>query len=172
MTRRCVDHSGRCWAADWGAGGWRLAAGGRTGEGLGDFEEGHAEFEEGAVEEVGLVRGEIALGFFAEDAEHVDALAGAEDVDLGLLAFGGGSAELHDGGHVDGLDELLEAHGGRVLHAGVGGADGGVEAVGGHLVGEAGLLGSARRWGRGGCRRGGLPLRCRVLSWPARWIRL
>ncbi len=52
----------------------------------------------------------------------------------------GGAAELHDGGHVDGLDELVEAHGGRVIHAGVGGANGGVEAVGGHLVGAAGLI--------------------------------
>ena len=88
----------------------------------------------------GLFGGEIALGFVFEDGEHVDALAGAEDVDLGLLAFRGGAAELHDGGHVDGLDELLEAHGGRVVHAGVGGADGGVETIGGHLVGALGLF--------------------------------
>ena len=84
---------------------------------------------------------EIAFGLFGEDGEHVDALAGAHDVDLGLLALVGCTAELHDRGHVDGLDELVEAHGGRVVHAGIGGADGGVEAVGGHLVGAAGLIG-------------------------------
>ena len=138
--------SGRCWGrlgVGAGSAGGRPGCfgGGGAGEGLGDLEEGHAEFEEGAFEEAGLVGGEIALGFFGEDGEHVDALAGAHEVDLGLLAFGGGAAELHDGGDVDGLDELVEAHGGRMVHAGVGGADGGVEAVGGHLVGAAGLLG-------------------------------
>jgi hypothetical protein len=39
------------------------------------------------------------------------------------------------------LDDLVEGHGGGVVHAGVGGADGGVEAVGGGLVGVAGLVG-------------------------------
>ena len=84
--------------------------------------------------------GEVALGLFGKDAEHVDALACAEDVDLRLLALVGGSAELHDGRHVDGLDELLEAHGGGMVDAGIGGANGGVEAVGCHLVGAAGLV--------------------------------
>ena len=97
-----------------------------------------------------LVGGEVALGLFGEDGEHVDALAGAEEVDLGLLALVGGAAELHDRRHVDGLDELVEAHRGRMVHAGVGGADRGVEAVGGHLVGAAGLLGLLRRWAAGG----------------------
>ncbi len=143
-------------ADDARAGGVGTAAGGRSGfggggagEGLGDLEEGHAEFEEGAFEEAGLVGGEVALGLFGEDGEHVDALAGAHEVDLGLLAFLGGAAELHHGGHVDGLDELVEAHGWGVVDAGVGGADGGVEAVGGHLVGAAGLLGLL------GCGSGG-----------------
>ncbi len=64
-----------------------------------------------------------------------------DDVYLWLLAFAGGAAELHDGGEVDGLDELVEAHGGRMVGAGVGGADGGVEAVGRHVVGALGLVG-------------------------------
>jgi hypothetical protein len=123
--------------------------GGRAGEGLGDLEEGHAEFEEGAFEEAGLVGGEVAFGFFGEDGEHVDALTGAHEVDLGLLAFLGGSAELHHGGEVDGLDELVEAHGWGVVGARVCGTDGGVEAVGSHLVGATGLLGLL------GCGRGG-----------------
>ncbi len=68
---------------------------------------------------------------------------------LGLLAFLGGSAELHDGRDVDGLDEAVEVHGGRVVGAGVGGADGGVEAVGGLLVGEAETARSASAVGAG-----------------------
>ena len=74
-----------------GGRGWPGAAlaGGGAGEGLGDFEEGHAELEEGAVEQAGFVRGEVALGLFGEDGEHVDALAGAHEVDLGLLALAG-----------------------------------------------------------------------------------
>ncbi len=86
-------------ADDAGADGAGAAAGGRSGfgcggagEGLGDLEEGHAEFEEGAFEEAGFFGGEVALGFFGEDGEHVDALAGAHDVDLGLLALVGGAA--------------------------------------------------------------------------------
>ena len=99
---------------------------------------------------------EIALGLFGEDAEHVDALTSAEDVDLGLLAFVGCGAELHHRGHVDGLDELLEAHCGRMVHAGVGGANRGVEPVCGHLVGAAGLIVLFGGWRRRqiGLRRG------------------
>ena len=84
--------------------------------------------------------GEVAVGFLGEDGEHVDALARAHEVDAGLLAGLGGAAELHDGGHVDGLDDLLEGHRGGMIHAGVGGADGGVEALGGLLIGGVGLL--------------------------------
>ena len=146
-----------------GAPGWRLAAGGGAGEGLGDFEEAHANLEEGVVHELGLGGREVALGLFGEDGEHVDALARAHEVDLGLLARLGGAAELQDGGHVDGVDDLLEAHGGRMVHAGVGGADGGVEVVGGLLVGGVGLLHLAGGWrgrkfgfgGRFGGGRGG-----------------
>lgn len=123
--------------------------GGGTSERLGDFEEGHADLKECAVEKARLVRGQVALGFVGEYAEHVDALPGPEEIDLGLLTLLSGTAELHDGRHVDGLDELFEAHDGRVLHAGVGCADGGIETVGGLLVGEAGLLGLLRSgWGR------------------------
>ena len=93
--------------------------------------------------------GEVAGCFFREDGEHVNGLAGAEDVDLGLLALLGAAAELQDGLHVDGLDELVEAHGGGVIHAWVGGTDGDVEAVSGGGVGEAGLLHLLRRGGRG-----------------------
>ena len=59
---------------------------------------------------------------------------------LGLLAFGGGFAELHDGGHVDGLDETLEGHGRSVFHARIGGAYGRVETLGGGFKRYAGLL--------------------------------
>ena len=105
----CMSLSGRCWARPRLAGartsagppGWRLSVGGGASEGLGDFEEAHADFEERAVDELGLLRSEVALGFFGEDGEHVDALARAHQVDLGLLALLRGSAELHDGGHVD-----------------------------------------------------------------------
>ncbi len=94
----------------WRAGGGALLGG--AGEGLGDLEEGEAEFEEGGGEQ-GLLGGrEVGLGFVVEDGEHVDGLTGAEDVDLGLLAFLGAAAELEDGLHVDGLDESLEGHGG------------------------------------------------------------
>ena len=132
------------------AGAWRrrLAVGGGAGQGLGDLEEAHADFEEGVVDELRLGRGEVALGLFGEDGEHVDALARAHQVDLGLLALLGGSAELHDGGHVDGLDDLVEAHRGRVIHAGIGGADGGVEALRGLLIGGVGLFHLAGGWRR------------------------
>ena len=83
----------------------------------------------------------VAFGFFGEDGEHVDALTGAHEIDLGLLAFRRVAAQLHDGGEVDGLDELIEAHLRHALHAGIGGADSGVEAVGGGLVGVASLIG-------------------------------
>ena len=133
-------------ANDAGADGAGTAAGrglgcGGSGECLGDLEEGHPKLEESAFEKAGLFGGEVALGLFGENGQHVDALAGSDDVDLGLLALGGCAAELHDRGHVDGLDELVEAHGGRMIGAGICCADGGVEAVGGHLVGDAGLLG-------------------------------
>ena len=111
-----------------------------AGEGLGDLEEAHTELEEGAVEEAGLVGGEVVLGLLLQHGEHVDALAGSHEVDLGLLALGRVGPELHDGGHVDGLHELHEAHSRGMVHAGVGGTDGGVEAVGGGIVGGAGLV--------------------------------
>ena len=108
--------SGRCWGRGWaGRAGLAGFGCGGAGEGLGDFEEGHAELEEGGVEQAGFVGGEVALGLFCEDGEHVDALAGAHEVELGLLAGLGSGAELHDCGHVDGLDELVEAHGGWVV---------------------------------------------------------
>ena len=126
--------------------GWGLAVGGGAGKGLGDFEEAHADLEECVVHELGLGGGEVSLGFLGEDGEHVDALARSHEVDLGLLARLGCAAELQDGGHVDGVDDLLEAHGGGMVHAGVGGADGGVEVVGGLLVGGVGLLHLAGGW--------------------------
>ena len=107
------------------------------------------QLEEGAVEEAFLFGGEIAPGFVGEDGEHIDALAGAEDVDLGGLALLGGSAELHDGGHVDGLHQSLEAHWRRVFHARVGGADGGVDAVCGGVECELGLRHLLSGWRRG-----------------------
>ena len=119
-------------------------AGGGAGEGRGDFEEAHADLEERVVDELRLGRGQVALGFFGEDGEHVDALARAHQVDLGLLALVGGAAELHDGGHVDGLDDLLEGHRGWVIHAGIGGADGGIEPLRRLLVGGVGLFGLPR----------------------------
>ena len=116
------------------------ALGGLAGQGLGDFEEAHVELEEGRLDQRGFGGlGEVAGGFGGDGGEHVDGLACAEDVDLGLLAGGGGAAELHEGLHVEGLDEALEGHLGDGFHAGVGGADGGVEAVYGGLVGAAGL---------------------------------
>src|SRR5215469_10802052 len=109
-----------------------------AGEGLRDLEEGHAQLEESVVEQEVLVWAEIAFGLIGEDSEHVDALACAEDVNLRLLAFGSGATQLHDGRHVDGLNEPLEVHWWEVVGARVGGADGGVETVGGGLVGGAG----------------------------------
>ena len=116
------DDTGTEWAGC-ATGGF---GGGGAGEGLCDLEEGHTQLKESAVEEAVLVGEEIASGLLGEDGEHIDALAGAEDVDLRLLALGGGAAELHDGGEIDGLDYLVEANRRLVVHARVGGADGGV----------------------------------------------
>jgi hypothetical protein len=129
--------------------GGRGALGGLAGEGLGYFEEAHVELEEGGVDEGGFGWGEAGFGFGRDDGEHVDGLAGAEDVDLGLLAGGGGTAELHEGLHVEGLDDAVEGHLGDGLHAGVGGADGGVEAVYRGLEGGFGLGGllGGEGWG-------------------------
>ena len=130
--------SGRGWTE--ASGGLLLLGGGGAGEGLGDLEEGEMEFEEGAVEEGGLGAGAVAFGLVLEDIEHFDGLLGSHEIDLGLLALGGGSAELHDGGHVDGLDDALEGGGWGVLHAGVGRAYGDRQALGGLGVGQAGVL--------------------------------
>ena len=89
--------------------------------------------------------GEVSLGFFCQDAEHVDALTRAHQIDLGLLSFVSGSAKLDDGRHVDGLDERLEVHRGRMVHAGVGGPNGGVEAICCRLVGAREPARSARQ---------------------------
>jgi len=86
---------------------------------------------------------------FREDGEHVDALARAHEVDLGLLAGLGCAAELQDRRHVDGVTICSKLMAGRMLHAGVGGADGGVEVIGGLLIGGVGLLHLAGGW-RGG----------------------
>ena len=125
-----------------GGGGMGAAARcwGGTGEGLRDLQKAETELEESAREQGLFGGGEIAASLFVENAEHVDGLARAEDVDLRLLALLRAAAELQDGLHVDGLDELLEGHGGRMVRAGVGGADSGVEAVGGGLEGDTGLL--------------------------------
>jgi len=124
--------------------GWGLAGlfgSGLAGEHLGDFEEAHAGFKESGLDEAGLGGGEVACGFFGDEGKHVDGLTSAEEIDLWGLAGFGAAAELEDGLHVDGLDEPLEAHVGHGFHAGVGGADGGVEAVDGGGVGTLGLLG-------------------------------
>ena len=101
------------------------------------------------VDEALLGRGEIALGSGGENAEHVDGLAGAEEVDLGLLAFLGAAAELQDGLHVDGLDDLLEAEmaGGARRR----GWRRGWRCRGGRRWPRrrCGTAPSARRWGRG-----------------------
>jgi hypothetical protein len=136
-------------AGDGGAGRAGLAGGGLAGEGLGYLEEAHVELEEGGVEEGGLGDGEIAPGLVGEDGEHVDGLAGSHDVDLRLLAGGGGAAELHHGLHVEGVDDALEVELGGMVHAGVGGADGGVKAVDGGVEGALGLLGLLGGGGRG-----------------------
>ena len=76
-------------------------------------------------------------------------MARAHQVDLGLFAGLCAAAELQDRRHVDGLHDLLKAHLRRALHAWVGGADGGVESLGGLLVGCIRLLhldGGWRRW--------------------------
>ena len=143
--------AGACTGWRWDSGATGTLLGG-AGEGLRDLKEGEAELEEGACEHGVLGWAEIGGGSIAEDGEHVDGLLGAEEVDLGLLAFLGASAELQDGLHVDGLDERLEGEGGGVVGAGIGGADSGFEAVGGGLVGEPGLLhllsgGSGRKVG-------------------------
>ena len=137
-------------ADDTGAAGAGAASGGGFGRGLArkglrDLEEGHAELEEGAVQQAIFFGGQIALGFFCEDAQHVDALACAQDIDLRLLALVGRCAKLHHRRHIEGLYELLEAHRGRMVNAGVGGANRGVEAVCRHLVRAAGLVVLLRR---------------------------
>jgi hypothetical protein len=111
----------------WGSGRGRVALLGGAGEGLGHFE--------------GVFgAGEVAVGFVGEDAEHVDGLACAEDVDLRLLAGLGPAAELQDSLHVNGLDERFEGEGGGVVRTGVGGADCEVEALGGGVEGAERLL--------------------------------
>ncbi len=133
-------------------GGWwcsGLAGGCLAGEVLRDFEEPHAGFEEGRLQEMVFGFGEIALGFLSEEGEHVHGLTGAEEVNLGLLARFAGSTELHDGLHVNGLDETRDGGGRDGLHAGILGADGGVEAVYGGIVSAGGLgdlVGCGGRW--------------------------
>ncbi len=73
----------------------------------------------------------FAFGLFGEDGEQCRCSGERRGCRPWLLALGRGAAELHNGGEVDGLDDLIEADGGLMLHAGVGGADGSVEAVGG-----------------------------------------
>ncbi len=144
-TAELPDDAG---AEAWSSGcGW-LGLGG-AGQRLGDVEEGEAELEEGAVDELLLVFGQAGCGLIRDDREHVDALFCAEEVDLWLLAFGSVAAKLHDGGHIDGLDEPLEGHLRELLHAGVGGADGDVEALSGGVEGDAGLLHLLGCGGRG-----------------------
>ena len=111
-----------------------------AGEGLRHLEEREAEFEERARQQGVFGFGEVAFGLLCEDAEHVDGLACAEDIDLRLLAGLGASAELQDGLHVDGLDERFEGEGGGMVRTGVGSADGEVEALGGGVEGAEGLL--------------------------------
>ena len=61
------------------------------------------------------------------------------------------AAELEQGLHVERLDDAVEGHLGGRFHAGVGGADGGVEAVDGGVLkawwawADA-RLGARRRW--------------------------
>ena len=131
----------------WGSGSGALL--GRAGKGLGDFKECQAQLKDGAIDEALFGMREISLCLAAQDAEHVNTLAGAEQVDLGLLAFLGAAAKLQDGLHVNGLDDPFKAHGGRVIHTGIGSADGCVEAVGSGFVSEARLLHLL------GCGRGG-----------------
>ena len=83
------------------------------------------------VDQLRLGAGQAALVFLPQDGKHVNALARAHQVDLGLLARLGRTAKLQNRSHVDGMYDLLEAHRGRMLHAWVGSAHGGVQVVGG-----------------------------------------
>ena len=91
-------------------------------------------------EEVLLGFDEVAFGLLGEHGDHVDGLACAEEVYARFLAFGGGGAELYESVHVKRLNEALEGELGDGPHGGVGGADGGVESVGGGFVGGVGLV--------------------------------
>ena len=126
-------------------GRWAALGGGGAGEGLGDFEEGHAELEEGAVEQRGLLGERLPLVFSARMASMSMLWRAPMRSTWGCWPSWVLPPSCMMAVHVDGLDELVEAHGGWVVHAGVGGADGGVEAVGGLLVGDAGPARSARR---------------------------
>src|SRR5215469_16766041 len=78
-------------------GWWR--GGGDVGHGdhAGELEEGHAGFEEDRVDHSGFGVVEVAFGLFFEDAEEVDGLLCAEDVDAGALALLGAGSHLDHG---------------------------------------------------------------------------
>jgi len=76
---------------------------------LGGVDESGADFVEGEVESVLLVFGEIAAGFFFEDAQGVNLELGDVEVDHGLAAAGGDFAHVEHGLGNDGADEGLDA---------------------------------------------------------------
>ena len=124
---------------------------GAGGDGVGDLHEHHAQLEERVLQQTLFLVGEIALGLFDQDAEHVDALARAEDIDAGLLAGLGAGAHLQRSSHVDGLHQLVEVHlraaaAEGIARAGIGLGDHVVELLrGGAVVGVLrGGFGSGR----------------------------
>ncbi len=105
------------------------------GNGVGDFEEHHAGLKESVLQQALFFFGEIAFGLFLKNPEHVDALARAEDVDMGFLSGLCSCAESDNGREVDGLDDVLEGDGRDGAGRRVGGAEHGVNMIRRLLIG-------------------------------------
>ncbi len=82
----------------------------RIGEQVGHLEIGHTQLVKYIAKRALLGGGEVALGLVAQDAEDVDGLARAHQVERRLFTLGRGQPELHQRGHVERGDELVESH--------------------------------------------------------------
>ena len=127
---------------------------GRPRKRLRNFKEGEAQLENGTGQQRLLGVGKVAGGALMQNGQHVDRLARAQDIDLGLLAFLGAAAKLQNCLHVNGLHNAFEAERGRVLGTWVRCTHGNIQAVSGGLEGNAGLLHLLVRGRRGQVRLG------------------